>query len=222
MVERMELFSTLFAKEKRKIGSFILITPVHYWIRKVAKLKMYFPNALALPKWEMFLNFRGVCLTSDQLITKSNIMEVRKLSSSDIDKFIKLIRVFEDVFEMENFVMPNKEHLSHVLAKPDFFVFVAMDKGEIIGGLTVYTLQQYYSVKPLAYIYDLAVLSSFQRQGVGSKLIAEVNKHCHENGYEEVFVQADKVDDYAVDFYRSTKPTAEEDVFHFSYELNVR
>ena len=149
-------------------------------------------------------------------------MEISKLSTTDIDKFIKLIRVFEDVFEMENFIMPNKGHLSHVLAKPDFFVFVAMDKGEIIGGLTVYTLQQYYSVKPLAYIYDLAVLSSFQRQGVGSKLIAEVNKHCHENGYEEVFVQADKVDDYAVDFYRSTKPTAEEDVFHFSYELNVR
>lgn len=147
-------------------------------------------------------------------------MEIKKLNSQDIDEFVSLIRVFEDVFEMENFSMPNQEYLSNVLTKPDFIVFVAIIESQVIGGLTAYTLEQYYSEKPLAYIYDLAVMTKYQRQGIGKKIIGAMTKYCKERGYEEVFVQADKVDDYAIDFYRSTPITAEEEVVHFYYSLD--
>ena len=99
-------------------------------------------------------------------------------------------------------------------------VFIASSEDKIVGGLTVYVLEQYYHIKPLAYIYDLAVTASFQRKGIGKKLIDAVNNHCREQGFEEVFVQADKIDDYARDFYRKTRPTNEEDVSHFYYTLN--
>jgi aminoglycoside 3-N-acetyltransferase I len=72
----------------------------------------------------------------------------------------------------------------------------------------------------LAYLYDLAVLPEYQRKGVGKKLINFTNSYCKERGFEEVYVQADKADDYALDFYRSTNPTKEEDVSHFYYKLN--
>ena len=147
-------------------------------------------------------------------------MEIRKLTSKDIDKFIELILVFEDVFEMQNFLLPKREHLLRVLAHPEFIVFVALEDDTVVGGLTAYTLSQYYAEKPLAYIYDLAIRKSHQRQGIGKRLIAEVNAYCLENGFEEVFVQADKVDDYAIDFYRSTMPTNEEEVVHFYYTLD--
>lgn len=147
-------------------------------------------------------------------------MEIRKLTSEDLDYFVELILVFEDVFEMQNFQLPQKEHLRSVLAQPGFHVFVAIENDAVLGGLTVYTLPQYYATKPLAYIYDLAIRRNRQRQGIGQKLIAEVNRYCLENGYEEVFVQADKVDDYALDFYRLTKPTNEEEVMHFYYKLH--
>lgn len=147
-------------------------------------------------------------------------MEIKKLNGEDIDEFVGLIRVFEDVFEMENFSMPNQEYLSNVLKKPDFIVFVAIIESQVIGGLTAYTLEQYYSEKPLAYIYDLAVMTKYQRQGIGKQLIGAMTKYCKERGYEEVFVQADKVDDYAIDFYRSTPITAEEEVVHFYYSLD--
>jgi aminoglycoside 3-N-acetyltransferase I len=78
-------------------------------------------------------------------------------------------------------------------------------------------LDQYYSTKPLAYLYDLAVLTEYQRKGVGRKLIEFTNNYCRQEGFKEVFVQADKMDDYALDFYRSTNPTLEEQVVHFSY-----
>jgi len=147
-------------------------------------------------------------------------LEIKKLDDKNIDEFINLIRVFEDVFEMKNFSMPDTKHLLHILQKKDFMVFVAVKENQLIGGLTAYTLEQYYSKKPLAYIYDLAVLTKYQRQGIGKKLIAAINNYCATQGYEEVFVQADKVDDYAIDFYRKTSITAEEDVIHFYYKLD--
>ncbi len=146
-------------------------------------------------------------------------MEIKLLSHQEPDEFITMIRLFEDVFEMENFVMPEKRHLEALLQKPGFMAVAAKDGNKTIGAMTVYTLDQYYSTKPLAYIYDLAVLQAYQRKGVGKKLIAFIKEHCTQLGYEEVFVQADRPDKHALDFYRATAPSNEEDVLHFYYTL---
>lgn len=151
---------------------------------------------------------------------KTMQIEIKKLQAQDLDEFIGLIEVFEDVFEMKNFSMPDKKYLQNVLTKPGFIVFVAIKEDQVIGGLTAYTFDQYYLKKPLAYIYDLAVRTNYQRQGIGKKLISGITKYCEENGFDEVFVQADKVDTYALDFYRSTQITGEEQVVHFYYEFN--
>ncbi len=149
----------------------------------------------------------------------SKKIEIVKLAADDLDKFIQLIKLFEDVFIMENFEIPDKKHLEQLLAKSDFFVFVALENNEVVGGLTAYILVQYYSKLPLVYLYDLAVKTTHQRRGIGKLLISAINSHCREIGIEEVFVQADKIDDYALDFYRSTG-AREEEVVHFYYPLN--
>ncbi|QHT72074.1 GNAT family N-acetyltransferase [Rhodocytophaga rosea] len=148
-------------------------------------------------------------------------IEIRKLEKQDLDTFIALIRVFEDVFEMKNFTMPDEKYLQALLAKDSFFIFVALSDGEVVGGLTAYTLEQYYSTKPLVYIYDLAVTTQLQRQGIGRKLMASINEYCKNTGVEEVFVQADEVDDYALEFYQATGGIAEK-VVHFNYPLNTK
>jgi aminoglycoside 3-N-acetyltransferase I len=146
-------------------------------------------------------------------------IKIEILKHGDIDKLNELITVFESVFEMKNFRRPTESHLKRLLNKGDFFAVVASMGNKIVGGLTVYVLDQYYTEKPLAYIYDLAVLDEYQRKGIGKKLIEFTNKYCLHKGFEEVFVQADNIDDYAVNFYRLTKPTHEEQVVHFSYLL---
>lgn len=145
--------------------------------------------------------------------------QIQLLKPSDLEELNDLISVFEDVFEMKDLKRPNETHLQGLLKKDTFLAITAKAENKIIGGLTVYILDQYYSEKPLAYIYDLAVLTEYQRKGVGRKLIEFTNEYCKQRGFEEVFVQADKVDDYAIEFYRSTKPTAEEQVLHFYYSL---
>lgn len=146
--------------------------------------------------------------------------QIKKLNPSDIDQFTELIQLFEVVFEMKNFSIPPTEHLKKLLNQNHFHVFVSLIDDRIVGGLTVYTLEQYYSTQPLAYIYDLAVDNNLQRKGIGKKLIAFTQTYFKEKGYEEVFVQADRDEDHAVNFYRSTQPTEGEDVIHFYYSLN--
>ena len=142
------------------------------------------------------------------------------LEPEDLPEFIELIRLFEEVFELKNMQLPPEDHLQGLLENEDFMVMVASHEERIIGGLTAYTLRQYISTQPLLYIYDLAVLEEHQRKGVGNQLIRAVNAYGRENGFEEVFVQADKEEPHAVNFYRSTDPTEEEDVAHFYYKLN--
>jgi aminoglycoside 3-N-acetyltransferase I len=146
-------------------------------------------------------------------------IKIQKLTSIDLNKFMELLHLFEDVFEMEDVKMPDKKYLQKLLEKQDFMVFVALQDDKILGGLTAYVLQQYFAEQPLAYIYDLAVLTKFQRNGIGRKLIEETNAYCKSLGMMEVFVQADLADDYALEFYRSTGGRAES-VVHFTYPLN--
>ena len=141
---------------------------------------------------------------------------IRKLTYHDIDKFKELIRVFEDVFEMKNFSMPYEDYLQSLLGRDDFGAFVAVSGKQVVGGLTFYVLQQYYSRRPLIYIYDIAVKAEFQRQGIGKMLISGIIGYCKETDMEEAFVQADQGDLPAIDFYRSTGGT-EEPVVHFTY-----
>jgi GNAT superfamily N-acetyltransferase len=145
-------------------------------------------------------------------------VEIVKLGSDDLARFKEILRLFEDVFEMSNFQPPSDAHLTSVLRRPDFHAFAALESGAVIGGLTAYTLHQIYSVRPLVYVFDLAVRADRQRQGVGTRLMAAINAWSREAGMEEVFVQADLADDYAIDFYRKTGGS-EESVVHFTYSM---
>jgi aminoglycoside 3-N-acetyltransferase I len=149
-------------------------------------------------------------------------IKVRKLVETELAQFIELVTLFKTIFEMEPFSLPHEGHLQKVLSRKEFYAFVALDEHDrVIGGLTAYELTQYYSMKPLVYIYDVAVDSNWQRKGIGTQLITAVNNYCKEKGVAEVFVQAESVDGYALKFYRKTS-AFEQDVVHFSYPLDKK
>lgn len=147
-------------------------------------------------------------------------VKIKKLQNEDLSDFIELVRLFEEVFELKDFKIPDLKHLQRLFDREDFHVFVAKSKGLVVGGLTVYILEQYYSTKPSAYIFDLAVDTKFQGRGIGISLIAAATSCYEEKGFEEVLVQADQIVDYGIDFYRKTIPTKWEEVRHFYYQLN--
>lgn len=144
---------------------------------------------------------------------------IKKLDAADTDLFVGLIRVFEKEFEMKDLRIPSTDYLSQLLIKTDFFVFVALENGNVVGGLTSYLFDQYYNTTPLVYIYDLAVLNDFQRRGIGKQLIEAHNDFCKQLNAEVVMVEADETDKHAIEFYRSTGATGL-NVVHFDYNLS--
>jgi aminoglycoside 3-N-acetyltransferase I len=107
------------------------------------------------------------------------------------------------VFELKPKSVP-PAYLQELLNKDHFFVFVALDGTDVVGGLTAYALQQYVSVQPLMYVYDLAVKTEYQRLGIGKRLMGAIRHYSKEAGYEEVFVQAYAEEEQAVNFYHSS------------------
>jgi aminoglycoside 3-N-acetyltransferase I len=144
-------------------------------------------------------------------------VKIIRLTHTDIDPFTDLINVFKEVFEWSS--VPTKTHLQKVLTNPTFGVFVAKADGKLVGGLTVHILDSYETEKPSAYIYDLAVLAEYQRQGIGKSLIVAVNDYCRQLGFGEVFVQAETDDEQAMNFYRTTNISSELQATHFTYSF---
>jgi aminoglycoside 3-N-acetyltransferase I len=146
----------------------------------------------------------------------NKITKISKLAPDDVDSFTTLIHIFEDVFEIRKFQPPALNHLHAVLKQDCFHVFVARDNNHVIGGLTAYELTSYYTEGAYLYVYDLAVAREYQRQGIGTSLIAAVKDYFRGSHIEEIFVQAEAADDYAVDFYRSTGARSD-NVVSFTY-----
>ncbi|MBK7425634.1 MAG: GNAT family N-acetyltransferase [Saprospiraceae bacterium] len=147
------------------------------------------------------------------------MVDTRILTSSYVKDFIQLLQIFDTEFEWNDFVIPPISRLEHLLGSNNFFV-VAAKKGDIVvGGLTVFVLQHYSTINPIAYLYDLAVSKSHQREGIGKKLIEYTTEYCKNLGFEELFVQVHLSDTEAIEFYRATKFDDEQSVLHFTYQL---
>lgn len=153
------------------------------------------------------------------MASKQEETQILRLQQNDLERFVDLIKLFDKVFDMESFSWPQESHLRELLNKDDFEVWVALKSNTVVGGLTTYLFKQYYSEKPIAYIYDLAVAEDHRRKGIGKNLIETVKKCYAMSGFEDIFVQAETVDKNALEFYRSTNPSREEKMIYFSYSL---
>ncbi|MGI9287456.1 MAG: GNAT family N-acetyltransferase [Pseudomonadales bacterium] len=143
--------------------------------------------------------------------------EISMLRKGDLQKLAELIRVYKEVFEIENFVLPSDEYLQSLLDRTGMMFLVATIESKVVGGLTAHDLPSTYFEGNELYVYDLAVANEYQRKGIGKTLMLELAEICKKKGDSEFFLQADFDDEHALEFYRSTGGF-EESVFHFSYD----
>jgi aminoglycoside 3-N-acetyltransferase I len=136
--------------------------------------------------------------------------------SARLDTFKKLLRVFGEAFdEIKTYQdsIPSDEYLDSLLNSDTFIALVANVDDKIVGGLAAYVLKKFEKERSEIYIYDLAVLDGYRRQGIATGLINKLREIARERGAYVIFVQADVGDDPAIKLYESLG--TREDVHHF-------
>ncbi len=147
---------------------------------------------------------------------ESTSVTYKVLDKNDTALLKELVTLYALVFETENFTPASDAYFETLLHQESVIFCVALQGQKVIGGLTAYVLPSAYEAVSQVYLYDLAVVSHKQRQGVGSALLTLLKKHCVAAAYSEMYVQANIEDEHAIDFYRATGGHPES-VVHFSY-----
>jgi aminoglycoside 3-N-acetyltransferase I len=142
-------------------------------------------------------------------------IKIKQLTEQDLSEFAALIHLFNAVFEEESKI-GSEANLLNLLESKSFIALVAIDKDEVMGGLTAYELPMYYSDSSEIFLYDMAVKPNYQRMGIGKGLIQRLKEYCTEHGIKEFFVMAHEEDEHAVEFYHATGGRAEK-VVNFLY-----
>ena len=137
----------------------------------------------------------------------------------NMEEFQDLLEVFREVFDWEESEFPDSSHLSNLLGNPYFLVLVAKAENQIVGGLTAYVLPGYQIKKSSIFIYDLGVATSFQRQGIGKKLLDSLLDYAKNHQIQDVFVDTELEDNEdALAFYRKTGFDSQVKVVQYSYD----
>jgi aminoglycoside 3-N-acetyltransferase I len=102
------------------------------------------------------------------------------------------------------------------VSKDSIIPLVALNDGQVIGGLVAYELDKLEQERSEIYIYDLAVDDAHRRQGVATALISRLGEIASSRGAWVIYVQADYGDEPAIALY--TKLGRREDVMHFDID----
>lgn len=147
-------------------------------------------------------------------------MIVRRLGRPDVAEMQAANQLFAEVFGEEGYHGPpaGPKHLEKLLADEKFIALAAYVDGEMAGAIAAYELVKFEAERSEVYIYDLAVLERYRRQGVATALIEQVKSIAREKSAWVVFVQADPPDEPAVALY--DKLGTREAVLHFDISLS--
>ena len=135
------------------------------------------------------------------------------------EEFQGLLEVFREVFDWEESEFPETSYLANLLGNPQFLVLIAKAEVKIIGGLTAYILPSYQTRKSSIFIYDLGVATSFQRQGIGKRLLDSLLDYAKNHQIQDIFVDTELEDNEdALAFYQKTGFDSQAKVVQYTYD----
>lgn len=143
-------------------------------------------------------------------------MNIFQLTPAHLPEFDRLLDLFATEFgdaDSYSSRRPDRAYVERLLGRDTFIALVAVEGGQVIGGLAAYELPKFEQARSEIYIYDLAVAQAHRRRGIATALIRALQDEAVRRGAWVIFVQADHGDDPAVALY--TKLGTREDVMHF-------
>jgi aminoglycoside 3-N-acetyltransferase I len=145
-----------------------------------------------------------------------------QLQHTNLSTFRELLDLFSEAFDDTAHYQdhpPSDTHLTDFLANPAHIVLVALEEDKhLAGGLVAYELTKFEQAKKEIFVYDIAVGTTYQRQGVATHLFKHLKQIAKVRGAALIFVQAIAGEEHALGFYRSFADT---EVVAHQFEVQV-
>lgn len=144
-----------------------------------------------------------------------DIRRYQKLGISDLD----LIMQMDDDFRSD-FIC--KENAQMFLSNPMCWIYACIENNRVIGFAYGYELNRLNNRGNMLYIHEVGVLPSFQRQGIGRKILTEIKSLCKLSGVCKIFLFTQKSNIPACALYESLggETAHADDVSYFFNKLD--
>ena len=149
----------------------------------------------------------------------NDAVRIQRLSQQDTFLAQQTFHLLTEVFEEDRQPLGDA-YVKSLLARTTFWAFAALEGDTPVGGITAHELPMTRNETTELFIYDLAVHSDHQRQGIGRALVDALRASARERGIHVAFVPADVEDDHALDFYRALGAD-EADVRFFTFDSSL-
>jgi aminoglycoside 3-N-acetyltransferase I len=126
----------------------------------------------------------------------------KRITRSETETARRLFNMLTSVFGEPSQPL-SENYIKAILRREDFIAIAALDREEVVGGLTAFVLPMTASESSEVFIYDVAVRTEYRRIGVGTRLMTRLFDEAAMSSAIDIFVQADNGDKHALDFYRS-------------------
>jgi ribosomal protein S18 acetylase RimI-like enzyme len=114
-------------------------------------------------------------------------MEIRRLQGDDYALLASAVRSLIPEGERGGGVASDA-HLRRALEDPACYFIVCLVDSTPVGYLSAYGFPAVDADCPRVYLYDITVEESHRRRGIGSRLIAELKRHCEADGADHIWV----------------------------------
>jgi ribosomal protein S18 acetylase RimI-like enzyme len=115
---------------------------------------------------------------------------------------------------------PNAQHIAHMTGDDRTYLFLALENGTPAGYALAYCFPYFYSVQTHAYLYDIEVLETHRRKGIGRRLIDATLAALKADGCGEMWLgtATDNSEAQAL-FGRTGAIKTEETFFDYTYTV---
>lgn len=103
---------------------------------------------------------------------ETRLLVIRKAQSEDEATLFALARSFATSFVVEE--QPFSHSLSEILSSSDACLVVAEDEGQIVGYALAFDHFTFYANGRVTWVEEIVVSETFRRQGVGRRLMQEI------------------------------------------------
>jgi GNAT superfamily N-acetyltransferase len=114
-------------------------------------------------------------------------MKVRKAIKED---YKEIMRLYGDFIETDRFKKLGNDSFEKILDSPTNFIFVAEEGSRLAGLITASSRLVIRYPIPILQVDEFYVDPSYQRHGVGGKLMLEIENIARENGIERIYIES--------------------------------